>query len=75
MFRVRIKIIIFNDLLACVLQEAEIVHYSEELRLALFALARHVVQQVHAGPVGPDVAQLVQGGDLHPCRVARIPSL
>ena len=57
------------------LQHGEVVHNGEQLGLCLLHLLGHVVEEVHAGLVGPDVGQLVQGGDLHPRRVARITPL
>ena len=33
------------------------------------------MEQVEAGFVGPDVSQLVEGGDLHAGSVARVPTL
>ena len=57
------------------LQDGEVIHDGEELGLGLLHLLGHVVEEVHARLVGPDVRQLVQGGDLHTSSIASIATL
>ena len=63
------------DLLAGLLEDGEVIHHSEEVWLCGLYLLGHVVQEVHAGLVGPDVTELREAGDLHTSSVTSIPTL
>ena len=62
-------------LLAGLLKHGQVVGEGEKLRLGGLALLGHVVEQVEAWPVGPNVCQLVQRGNLHTGRIARVAAL
>ncbi len=46
------------DLLAGLLEHGEVIYHGEEVGLGGLDLLGHVVEEVHAGLVGPDVAEL-----------------
>ena len=63
------------DLLAGLLEHGKVVHHGEEVGLGGLDLLGHVVEEVHAGLVGPDVAELREAGDLHTSSVTSVPAL